>query len=159
MRAMHRSAASASRSVLLRLLTAAVAIPLAGCAMEAGYMAPPGVGVSMDASRSAAAGELTESLFQGDQAVLSNQDIDKILSAKVRSPADARVAVIRLGQRYPWPWWWSEDLAQLDQQTMSGLMEKLRGSERVSEVLLVPSMLTPPVMSVPYLREAAARMQ
>lgn len=98
------------------------------------------------------------SLFPGDQAVLTNGQIELILGSKVYPPANGRIAVVRLGQRDPF-WWISEELAALDQQTTDGLMTKLRSSPRVADALLLPSLLVPQQMTIPYLREAAARVQ
>lgn len=42
---------------------------------------------------------LEESLFKGDQAVLSNQDIDRILTARVTLEDRHRLAVLRLNAR------------------------------------------------------------
>jgi hypothetical protein len=100
------------------------------------------------------------SLFKADQAVLSNEDIEKILSAKVYPPMQGRVAMIRVGGRYGTRWGqWSEQVAQLDQQTTADLLGKVRSSKRVSDALLLPTLLQPAQATIPYLREAAARVQ
>ncbi|HZL34139.1 MAG TPA: hypothetical protein VFC78_02445 [Tepidisphaeraceae bacterium] len=104
--------------------------------------------------------QLAESLFKSDQAVLSNQEIDRILSAKVYPSAHARVAVVRIGGRYPWGrTWWSESVAQIEQQGTDRMLNAFRGSPRVGKVMVLPTMLTPAQTTVPYLREAAARVQ
>jgi hypothetical protein len=103
---------------------------------------------------------LTQSLFKSDQAVLSNQEIDRILSSRVYAPAKARVAVVRIGGRYPWGrTWWSENVAQIEQQGVDRLLTALRSSGRVDKAVVLPTMLTPAQVTVPYLREAAARVQ
>jgi hypothetical protein len=103
---------------------------------------------------------LAESLFKSDQAVLSNQEINRILSSRVYAPAHARVAVVRIGGRFPWGrTWWSEDVAQIEQQGIDRMLNALRSSGRVEKVTVLPTMLTPMQVTIPYLREAAARVQ
>jgi hypothetical protein len=100
------------------------------------------------------------SLFKSDQSVMSNQDIEKILSSKVYPPNHGRMAVVRIGGRYPvGRTWWSESVAQLEQQSTDGLVNTFRASPRLSKVVVLPTMLTPAQATVPYLREAAARVQ
>jgi hypothetical protein len=103
---------------------------------------------------------LTESLFKADQAVLSNQEIERIFAERIYPPAHGRVAVIRIGGRYPTRWgWWSEQTAQMEQQITSDLLATVRSSPRVSDVFVLPTLLQPPQTTIPYLREAAARVQ
>jgi hypothetical protein len=115
---------------------------------------------SMQEQSDMAAAPAADSLFKADQAVLSNQDIDKILAAKVYPPAHARVAVVRIGGRYPWGHtWWSQSVAQIEQKGADQLLNAFRSTPRVAKVMMLPSMLMPVQTTVPYLREAAARVQ
>jgi hypothetical protein len=98
------------------------------------------------------------SLFKADQAVLSNDEIRQILGTRIYPPAHARLAVLRLGA-WQQPAWWTEDLAQMDQQASAEFLRRLRGSPRVSDALVLPSLLMPQQMTIPHLREAAARVQ
>ena len=98
------------------------------------------------------------SLFPADQSVLNNAQIGEIFATRVYPPAHGRIAVLRMGERNPY-WWISREVAALDQQTTDALLKKLRSSARVTDVLPVPSLLMPAVMTVPYLRESAARVQ
>lgn len=97
------------------------------------------------------------SLFPSDQAVLSNEDIDRILSANIVFPATPRMAVMKVGarqQRY-----WSENSPILGRETTETFLEALRQSPRVTYAAALPSILVPEKLGVPYLREAAARFQ
>ncbi|MDB5172975.1 MAG: hypothetical protein JWN51_1748 [Phycisphaerales bacterium] len=131
----------------------------AGCSTSA-YMDPTSVareGPTADVPGSIG---LPASLFKSDQAVMSNEDIEKILSSKVYPPSRGRMAVVRIGGRYPvGRTWWSENVAQLEQQSTDGLVNTFRSSPRLSKVVVLPTMLTPAQTTVPYLREAAARVQ
>jgi len=141
----------------LYILMLLVAVHGAGCASQ-----PMGlVASTMDAeARPAPMAPLAESLFKADQAVLSNAEIDRILTAKIVAPEHTRLRVIRVGERYPFRHgWWSPQTLQLEQQALDGLLAKLRASPRVADAQVVPTLLTPPVTTIPYLREAAARMQ
>ena len=130
---------------------------LSGCAMDR----PPASTADMPGlSDAAAPAALEASLFKSDQAVLSNGDIDKILSSRIYPPAHARIAVIRIGGRYPWGrTWWSENVAQIEQEGTDQLLNHFRKSPRVGRVMVLPTMLTPAQVTVPYLRESAARVQ
>jgi len=96
------------------------------------------------------------SLFPSDQSVLSNDDIDRILSASIVFPAKPRMAVMKVGgrQRY-----WSENSPILGRETTETFLEALRQSPRVTYVAALPSILVPEKLGIPYLREAAARFQ
>lgn len=146
----------------MRMLIGVVAVGLgllaaAGCQATAASPADTGQVLAGDAEAPRA---LAESLFKSDQAVLSNQEIDRILSSRVYAPARARVAIVRIGGRYPWGrTWWSEDVAQIEQQGIDRMLGALRGSGRVEKATVLPTMLTPMQVTIPYLREAAARVQ
>jgi hypothetical protein len=111
-----------------------------------------------DRSRAFVAQEvLQESLFPSDQAVPSNDAIAQILGSQIVLPQGARIAVIRMGQ--PAYQWWSEDLARLDQDNTARFVGKLATAERVSRAAAIPALLLPKRITVPLVREAAARCQ
>ncbi len=95
------------------------------------------------------------SLFRGDEAVLSDQDIAKILGTQVDVTDRHRLAILNLSPISPW----SENLAQMETKNLDGLVEALRRSPQLTEVRFLPAMLVPEKQTVPYLREAAARVQ
>src|SRR5258708_1095112 len=89
-----------------------VASMLGGCA------ASERVAVEADVAPVASAAgteTLKESLFKDDQKVISNDDMAKILDAKVVLPAHGKIAVIRFGQ-LPYWWGWSEDFVRMNQK-------------------------------------------
>jgi hypothetical protein len=98
---------------------------------------------------------LQESLFKGDQAVLSNQDIERILGARLTLNDRHRLAVLRLNSRV----WWSEELADLETRNSERFLEALRTNTQLTQVRFMPPLLVPEKQTVPYLREAAARFQ
>jgi hypothetical protein len=124
-----------------------------GCAMK--KMAPPAppppdlsiVGRESD--------RLQESLFKGDQAVLSNQDIDRILTAQITPTDRHRMAVLRLNSRNIW----YEEIADLETQNSERFLKALASIPRLTQVRFMPTLLIPERRTVPYLREAAARFQ
>jgi hypothetical protein len=96
------------------------------------------------------------SLFWSDKAVLSNEEIGRIFDLKVTPPAKARLAILRLGNTYlPY----APEVAALERTAVNDVLARFRGSPRVSHAMVMPSMLTPPQMTIPYMREAAARLQ
>jgi hypothetical protein len=100
---------------------------------------------------------LQQSLFREDLSLLSNEEIDRILSSKIELPRNARLALLQLGADphvlvLPAP-----DAGEGD--ALAALFERLGASERLSSVTLLPSLLVPSSLSVAKLREAAARFQ
>ena len=98
---------------------------------------------------------LQASLFKGDQAVLSNQDIDRILTARITLEDRHRLAVLRLSSRS----FWSQEIAELEAQNSERFLKALSASPQFTRVRYVPTLLIPERRTVPYLREAAARFQ
>jgi hypothetical protein len=94
-----------------------------------------------------------ESLFPSDQAVIGNDEIDLILRSEVAIPDKGRLAILRMSQ----PRYWGDDgpMAGAD----ASAVERLQACSRLSSVSRLPSLLIPGKMSVPLLREAAARYQ
>ena len=110
------------------------------------------------AAPAAAPAPLQESLFKEDQAVISNEDMAKILSSKVTLPSQAKLAVVRFGQ-LPYWWGWSEDFVRANKQIDDDFLGRLKTASRVKEVAYLPSLVTPREMTLPHLRQAAARFQ
>ncbi|HYK90798.1 MAG TPA: hypothetical protein VE398_18640, partial [Acidobacteriota bacterium] len=110
---------------------------------------PPSGIISGDSDR------LQESLFKGDQAVLSNQDIEKILGAQITIADRHRLAILSLNSRS----WYDESLTDAEAQNADHLIEVLKSSPQLSQVRFMPSLLIPEKRTVPYLREASARFQ
>ncbi len=103
------------------------------------------------------ADDLRSSLFPSDQAVMSSESLEKVLDSRIVLPAHARIAVVRVGARR-WGWW-TEDLVQQDEAQVDEFLNALRASPHVARATIVPSVLTPPRITVPLLREMAARTQ
>lgn len=102
--------------------------------------------------------DLTTSLFASDKAVISGEDIAAILGATIALPESARISVVKFQQR-PEYGYWSEEFAALDRQWNERFLAALKTAPRVNDARMMPSMLVPRDMSIPLLREAAARFQ
>ena len=140
-----------SRSIRTLLLLSTV-IHAAGCAKR--VASPPPIPPEQYQGISAN-DRLQESLFKGDQEVLSNADIERILTARVVLDDRRRLAVLSLSPRLTW----SQDLSDLDTQNSERFLKALGSSAQLTEVRLMPTLLIPEKRTVPYLREAAARFQ
>ena len=129
-------------------------LPAVGCAMKkmAASLPPPPPDLSIIGSDS---DRLQESLFKGDQAVLSNQDIERILAARITLEDRRRLAVLRLNSRNTW----LQDIAVLETQNSERLLKALGAAPQITQVRFMPAILIPERRTVPYLREAAARFQ
>ncbi|HKV94480.1 MAG TPA: hypothetical protein VJW20_18180 [Candidatus Angelobacter sp.] len=95
------------------------------------------------------------SLFKGDQAVLSDQDIARILGTQVNVGERHHLAILGLNPDY----FWSQDLAEAETKNFDNLVKTLKASPQLTDVRFLPSLLVPEKRTVPYLREAAARVQ
>jgi len=94
-------------------------------------------------------------LFKGDQEVLSNADIERILSAQIILGDRHRLAVLGLSPRLVW----SQELSDLDAQNSERFLQALGSAAQLTQVQSMPTLLIPEKRTVPYLREAAARFQ
>lgn len=137
-----------TRTLLLLAL-----LPAFGCALKRAAPPPPPpqnlsiVGGSED--------RLEESLFKGDQAILSNQDIDRILTARITLEDRHRLAVLHLNARNIWV----QEIAELEAQNSEQFLKALGKAPQLTQVRFMPTLLIPERRTVPYLREAAARFQ
>ena len=135
-----------SLSVLLTLFA------IAGCATPVSTASRP------DAYyESAAIDPASESLFSGDEAILSDEAIGKILAFDYSPPALSRVALMPFG-REVWSEW-SEELSVASDQMRTDAINRLLASPSVYDASYLPSILIPEQKTVPHLREAAARYQ
>ena len=137
-----------------RLLSVAIlAIMLSSCVKRAAAPLPPPPAETILAE--AGNEPLQQSLFRGDQAVLTDQDIARILGTQLNLTDRHRMAILSLTPTSPW----SEDLAEIETKNLDRLLDTLKSSPQLTEVRLLPSLLVPDKRTVPYLREAAARVQ
>ena len=101
---------------------------------------------------------LGESLFRDDQALLGNEELKTILASPVVLPDRAKLAAVRFG-RMPYWWGWSEDFVRTSEEIDTAFLGGLGKSARLRDVAYLPSLVTPPVMTIPHVRQAAARLQ
>lgn len=95
---------------------------------------------------------LQQSLFRSDQAILSNEEIETILSSRIQLPQKAHLTILRLGEADELLSW--AFLANADSPFAT-----LADTPRLTRVSWLPSLLIPEKLTVPLLREAAARFQ
>jgi hypothetical protein len=126
----------------------------AGCAKKMAGPAPPPPPPSVSLI-GGDDGRLQESLFKGDQAVLSNQDIDRILTARVTLVDRHRLAVLHLNPRSIF----YQETADLEARNSEQFLKALAAVPQFTQVRFMPALLIPDKRTVPYLREAAARFQ
>lgn len=124
-----------------------------GCAMKRAATAPPPP--PPETILDSEANSPQASLFKGDQAVLSDQDIARILGTQVNVGERHHLAILGLNPDY----FWSQDLAEAETKNFDNLVKTLKASPQLTDVRFLPSLLVPEKRTVPYLREAAARVQ
>ena len=98
-----------------------------------------------------------ETLFSSDNAILTDDEINRILAYHYSPQPQNRIAIIAFGQSY---WFgWSDELARSGVEVQSKLVSKLRSSPLVYDASYLPSLLIPKKKTVPQFREAGARYQ
>lgn len=133
---------------MFALLTLA-AVTLSGCASKKMAMTSADYARSSDHQDRAL---LQQSLFRSDQALLSNDEIDAILSSRIQLPTRAHLTILRLGST-------DEVLAWALLSGSASPFGELANAPRLSRLSWLPSLLVPEKLNVPALREAAARFQ
>jgi hypothetical protein len=95
---------------------------------------------------------LSQSLFREDRSLLSNEEIERILSSKFELPRNPKLALLQLGA--------NPHVLVLPAAGADGEGDAVAAVlDRLSSVVLLPSLLVPRNLSVAKLREAAARFQ
>lgn len=109
-------------------------------------------GLSMEADSSKVG-----SLFSTDSAILSDEDVKKILEFRFVPQTLNRISILPIGQIY----WhgWSDELDRAGEAVQESLVEKLRGAPSVYDASYLPTLLIPEKKTIGHLREAAARYQ
>lgn len=97
-------------------------------------------------------------LFKGDETVIGDDEIRRILDYRYTFPKLSRIAILPLGQR---AWWssWSAEFSVMNAEQEQKFLAALRGSKRIFDASYLPSVIIPGKRTIPYLREAAARYQ
>jgi hypothetical protein len=134
------------------LLSALILLNATGCTKK---MAPPPPPPPYQGILGNDPDRLQEFLFKGDEAVVSNQDIERILTARVVLADRHRLVVLGLNPFSSW----SQETADLDEQNSVRFLKALGSAPQLTQVRLMPSLLIPQERTIPYLREAAARFQ
>jgi len=126
-----------------------------GCA--ASTVPPDSIGVFQPADDL----ETRVSLFPGDAAVLSDEQISSVLNSRAQLPQSIKLAVVHLRHSSAARFWgWGSILdADTRQQLAGELLSSVASSRRVRTAAFLPTFLLPEVPSVGHLREAAARFQ
>jgi ABC-type uncharacterized transport system auxiliary subunit len=139
-----------ARVMHLMVLLALIAAGLAGCASTA-------MPIYSKSALSIDSQEEPGSLFSSDAAILSDEDVIRILQYRYIPEPQNKMAVMSVarGDGY----YWSSELAQAAGEVQARLMAQLQQSPLVREASLLPDLLIPKGGSVGHYREAAARYQ
>lgn len=140
------------RKTAMGIVLVSAAVSTIGCMKRMAAMPPQAPDQSIIVSDT---DRLQESLFKGDQAVLSNQDIDRILTARITLADRHRVAVLHLNARNIF----YQEIADLEAQNSERFLKALAAAPQFTQVRFISTLLIPEKRTVPYLREAAARFQ
>ena len=105
-----------------KLCAIVLMIAIAGCKKKVSFAPPPPPPESiLGASEN---DSLQYSLFKGDQNVLSDQDIARILGTQLKLSDRHRMAILSLSQYSPW----SEDIADMETKNFDNLIHTLKSS-------------------------------
>src|SRR5262249_60676926 len=103
-----------------------------GCTMRK-TAAPPPPPPSAETILESGNDRLQDSLFKGDQAVLSDQDIARILGTQIRVGERHHMAILSLSSGY----YWSEDLADAEARNFDSLWKTLKASAQRKDARLL----------------------
>lgn len=134
----------------MKHLLVLAALLVAGCGSVGTYGPPPGAVDPVDRGRS---------LIPSDAEVLSDQDIARILTARIEVPGRMRIAVLHLAHDSSRERWGRWDFSEGAYRDALKPVLRLLENERVSDVSFLPDFLLPDRKSIPLIREAAARYQ
>jgi hypothetical protein len=98
-----------------------------------------------------------KSLFSSDSALLSDDDIKRILGHRFLLQKQNKIGILTLG-RSDWSGW-SDELARAGSDVQSKLVAKLKSCPGVFDASYLPALLIPEKGTVGHFREAAARYQ
>lgn len=126
------------------------ALVLTGCGRVGTSGPPPGAVNPNDTSRS---------LISSDAAILSDQEIARILTTRIDVPDKMRIAVLYLSHERGREWSWQPVIDEDARRSSLEPVRRLADHERIFDVSFLPSFLLPAQKSVPLIREAAARYQ
>ena len=109
---------------------------------------------------------LSESLFPGDQNLMSQADINRILDSQIAIPDNQNIAIFRypdqdyrsLSNVYGSQYWYNESYMKQQQTYMDTLSNVLLSSNKIKGVRVIPSMLEPAQKDVPHLRQTSVRL-
>lgn len=125
-------------------------VSVLGCSSSASYPRPEAY---YEASPPADESDLFASVE-----LLSDAEIEKILSYRLKLAKLNRIAILRLSRESSWNRY-SNEFNQLNSAVSSKFINALMQSDKVYDASFLPSMLIPDKRTVPYLREASARYQ
>ena len=134
-------------------LAFAVIAVLSGCAGTAVTEQQPGA-YSPDAALALHA-EYPEqkSLFSSDSAILSDDDIKRILGHRFLLQKQNKIGILSLGRSY-WSGW-SDELARTGSDVQSKLVAKLKSCPGVFDASYLPSLLIPEKSTVGHFRSGS----
>ncbi len=109
---------------------------------------------------------LESSLFQSDKELLAEEAIQRILSSKFALPESISVALYRIQESpqkairyYGYGYWRSEEYLKVQQSFISAIAGEIAASDRVLEVVSLPTLLTAKAPTIPLIRETCVRLQ
>jgi hypothetical protein len=109
---------------------------------------------------------LESSLFRSDKDILGEDAIQRILSSKLKIPDIISIALYRVQESqqqairyYGYGYWRSEEYLKVQQSFISTITDEISKSDRVQEVVSLPSLLTPKEPTISIIRETSVRLQ
>jgi hypothetical protein len=109
---------------------------------------------------------LESSLFRSDKDILGEDAIQRILSSKLTLPDIVSIALYRVKESpqqairyYGYGYWRSEEYLKVQQSFISTITDEISRSNRVLEVVSLPSLLTPKEPTIAIIRETSVRLQ
>ena len=104
---------------------------------------------------------ITQSLFADNNSTISEENIQKILAGTYNLPEKLRVAIVKLeSKQYQQRFYWTnEEHLKAQQSYLDLLSDRLKSSQRVEKVSVIPDILISNNPTFVNIREAAIRTQ
>lgn len=111
---------------------------------------------------------LKSSLFSKGEHRLSEKDIRRILNSKISIPKKIRLGIIKLESKstYTSDWHWQAPSSLMNSKAFilnddlkKNFFGKIEESKRVSDIVILPSMMIPAPLTIDLLRESSVRLQ
>ena len=104
-------------------------------------------------------GSITQSLFEDESSMITEENIQKILDGDYALPNNLRTSIINLKKNEGRFYWSNEEYLKSQQTYLDLFKNKFTSSDRITQVKAIPDLLLSDQLTFTNIREAAVRTQ